>query len=109
MSQTWSIMIKGNVPANFDADVFGIDPGQPLKAQITDLVSWNNQTNVTHQIQVNDPRGLAKFTTKEIEAGKSSTPGYALQAEDKDNPNQQITYICTKHAGESGKIQVVTS
>jgi plastocyanin len=100
-------MINGANPASFDPDVFGIDPGQPLKAQIGDLVCWNNQTGDPHQIEVKKKDGTASFTTKELAKFMSSSPGYVAQSG--DNNNGTIDYICTKHTGESGKITVVTS
>jgi hypothetical protein len=82
MSQTWTIMIQGN-PTQFNPDVFGIKPGEPLKAQIGDLVSWNNQTASIYAIQVNAPGGGVSFGTK-IDPFKSSSPGYVIQAADVD-------------------------
>lgn len=73
MAQVWSIMINGDVPAQFNPDVYNTKPGDPLKAQLGDLVSWNNQTKEPHQIQVG-----STFTTNQIEAAKSSTPGYHI-------------------------------
>src|SRR5687768_14268161 len=100
MSQTWSVMIKGS-PASFDPDVFGTDPGQPLKAQLGDLVCWNNQTTDKHQIAVTDSKGATIFTTKEIEAFKPSSPGYVPQAE--NPPVTTISYHCTLHKDQDGK------
>jgi hypothetical protein len=88
-------MIKGS-PASFDPDVFGTDPGQPLKAQIGDLICWNNQTTAQHRIEVG---GKTVFTTKEIEAYKPSSPGYVIQ---NDDP-KTISYHCTLHKDQDGK------
>lgn len=106
MSQTWSVMINGKDPATFDPDVFGTDPGQPLKAEIGDLVSWNNQTSDVHQIEVKGSDGTTTFTTKEIAAFKPSSPGYVTQTTDVSSGT--INYTCSKHAGENGKITVVS-
>jgi plastocyanin len=108
MSQVWSIMINGAVPAKFTPDVFGTSTGQPLQAQVGDLVSWNNQTADKHQIQV---KVTPAFTTKEILAGKPSTPGYVVQAA---NKGTTITYVCTLHLDkeknptETGTIEVAS-
>ena len=100
MAQVWSIMINGDVRAQFNPDVYGTGPGEPLKAQAGDLVSWNNQTAQNHMIRVG-----STFTTEKIEPGKSSTPGYVVQAPVSGNT---ITYVCTTH-NEEGTIQVVAS
>jgi plastocyanin len=94
-------MINGDVPAKFNPDVYGTNPGEPLKAQLGDLVSWNNQTTQPHQIRVGP-----LFTTDPIEAGKSSTPGWVVELPPK--PGDPITYVCTKHNGESGTITVAS-
>jgi len=107
MSQTWTIMMKGS-PASFDPDVFGYAPGEPLRAQAGDLVSWNNQTSAQHQIAV---EGATAFTTKVIDGFKSSSPGYVIQS----NDPKTIPYHCTLHKDqggnftENGTITVVTS
>ena len=106
-SQVWSVMIKGKDPASFDPDVFGTDPGQPVKARIGDVVCWNNQTMDPHQIEVKKSDGTASFTTKVIGAYGSSKPGYVTQSTDVNAGT--INYICTRHENESGKITVVTS
>lgn len=108
MSQTWPVTINGKNPASFDPDVFGTNPGEPLKAQMGDLVCWNNQTADQHQIQVRKKDGSAIFTTKMLEKFKSSSPGYCLQKGDDENTGT-IKYYCTQHANESGEITVVTS
>lgn len=117
MAQVWSIMINGNVPAKFNPDVFGTGPGEPLKAQLGDLVSWNNQTNDTHQIAVVKADGTTiSFTTEKIASFKSSTPGYVTASADVvPGPTGTISYHCTLHLDqnkkpiENGKITVVAS
>lgn len=102
MSQVWSVMINGKDPASFDPDVYGTEPGQPLKAQVGDLVCWNNQTMDVHQIAI---QSATPFTTKVIGAYGSSQPGYCIQSGDP----KTLTYNCTKHSNETGTITVVTS
>ena len=89
MSQTWSIKI---VPAGdgvrFDPDVFGIEPGQPLKAQEGDLVSWNNETSASQVVSVVKAGTQDKsFETKPIDKFMSSSPGYVIQTTDVDTNN----------------------
>ena len=107
--QSWSVIINGE-PARFDPDVFGTDPGNPLKAQIGDLVCWNNQTAQEHQLAVVDGNGATTFTTNVIVAGQSSSPGYVTMKTDQD-ASGTINYKCIvpEHEGENGKITVVTS
>lgn len=113
MAQVWSIMINGNVPAKFNPDVFGTGPGEPLKAQLGDLVSWNNQTGDAHQIAVLKADGTVSFTTEKIASFKSSTPGYVTSTT--DVVSGTISYHCTLHLDqnkkpvENGKITVVAS
>ena len=86
MSQTWSIKIVqvGN-GVRFDPDVFGIQPGQPLKAQEGDLVSWNNRTNRTVVVAVQKAgSNETSFATGFIESFMSSAPGYVIQETDID-------------------------
>jgi hypothetical protein len=115
MSQTWTVMIKGNPPASFTPDAFAeppLKPGDPVKAQAQDLVCWNNQTSDAHQIEVT--LGSSPFfTTKEIEAFKSSNPGYVIP---QGTPVATIiAYHCTLHLDkdkrptEKGTITVVGS
>ena len=115
--QSWSILIKGSNPASFDPDVYGTDPGQPLKAQLGDLVSWNNQTRGTHQIWLTDEKGKqlenGKVTDK-IAKYKSSFPGYVTQLKDVRPPVSATTktgtiyYQCSLHPKEKGQIKVVS-
>ena len=102
-AQTWSIMI---VPAQsgggvqFTPDVFGANPGDPLKAQNSDLVSWDNQTKDEHQFSRSD----TKVSLCDPIAGwESSTPAYVIT----DTAPATITYVCLNHPGEQGVIDVI--
>jgi plastocyanin len=113
--ESWSIIIKGH-PAHFNPDVFGTDPGQPLKAQLGDLVSWNNQTGRAHQIELTDQDGNpVRELTDKIAKHTSSFPGYVTQAADirpTSAPLPQtgtIYYQCSIHPEEKGQITVVAS
>ena len=106
--QGWTVMIQGD-PASFDPDVYGTDPGAPLKAQIGDMVCWNNQTEEPHQLAVADSEGKTSFTTDVMQPWKSSQPGYVTQKTDIDAATNTIRYFCLKHEGETGTIMVVTS
>jgi len=104
--QSWSIMIKGS-PASFEADVYGVDPGQPLPAQIGDLVCWNNQTGEAHQIFVTSGKNPRELT-EEIAEYTSSFPGYVTQQDDVDSTTGTIDYQCSSHPEEKGQIKVVS-
>jgi plastocyanin len=95
MSQTWSVQINGKPPASFDPDVFGTNSGQPLKAEIGDLVSWNNRSKEDHQIAVTNPQGTVVFTTEVIKYSLSSFPGYVIQQADASAGT--VYYYCTLH------------
>lgn len=86
MSQTWPIKIVSvGDGVRFDPDVFGIDPGQPLKAKKGDLVCWNNQTPNTQVVVVMKAGTTDKsFVTDLIDSFKSSSPGYVIQDADID-------------------------
>jgi len=109
--QSWSIKITGKDPARFDPDVFGTDPGQPLKAQLGDLVCWNNQTGLAHQIGLTDKDGnpIRELTDK-IAKHTSSFPGYVTQKADVSPPaaTGTIYYQCSIHPEEKGQITVVS-
>lgn len=116
--QSWVITISGKSPnAIFTPDVYGYlpDSGRPLRAQLGDLVNWNNQTTDVHKIELADQNfvGLKQYLTSDIQDYSSSSPGYVPQIEDirppiKELGNiQTIYYICAKHTGEHGQISVV--
>lgn len=102
-AQTWSIMI---VPAPsgggvvFTPDVFGANPGDSLKAQNSDLVSWNNQTNDEHQLSRSDTQASL---CDPIAGWESSTPAYLIT----DTAPATIKYFCLKHPNEQGVIDVI--
>jgi plastocyanin len=109
--QSWSIMIQG-CPASFDPDVYGTDPGQPLKAQLGDLVCWNNQTGEAHQIRLTDQDGNpVRELTDNIAKFTSSFPGYVTQQADispSTSATGTIYYQCSIHPEEKGQITVVS-
>ena len=113
--QSWSIMITGEDPASFDPDVYGTGPGQPLQAQLGDLVSWNNQTGEAHQICLADQDGNpVRELTDRIAEYTSSFPGYVTDQADirpTGTPapaTGTIYYCCSIHPAEKGQITVVS-
>lgn len=92
--QSWSInIVPRGKGVQFNPDVDGAEPGKPLKAQIGDLVSWNNQTDAHHQIVIEGE----KFPVKPW----SSTDAFEIPA-GADNP---LWYKCDKRY--KGQIEVV--
>ena len=89
--------------AAFQPDLQGYLPGDPLPAQQTDIVSWNNTTDDTHQPWPTDsnynphsdavvlPRGGPNYMADPIPAGLSSTPAYIVAQ------TGTIYYYCKLH------------
>jgi hypothetical protein len=115
MSQVWSIkIVSAGGTVRFDPDVFGIDPGQPLKAQEGDLVSWNNQTGGPQTVKVSKPGTDVPAFKTEIATFMSSSPGYVIQKEDIDETERSpgtIGNVCYEIDGSTvdGTIMVVES
>ena len=112
----WSIKIvpvKGqpNVSAQFQPDIDGSKPGQPLKVVQGDLVSWNNTTDQPHwpwmvasqnAPPVNPPPGGPVMVVKQI-APDSSSSAYNIVA----TQGTTIFYCCKLHPAERGQMVVV--
>jgi plastocyanin len=98
--QSWSINIvpssekPDDKSVSFNPDVYDCPPGSPLKAQVGDLVSWNNQTNNPHQIVV-------EGETLDCNPW-SSTTAYQIQTTAKS----PIVYTCDEDC--TGQIEVVS-
>ncbi|HJQ27142.1 MAG TPA: hypothetical protein VKA60_24855 [Blastocatellia bacterium] len=94
----WSIkIIPGSKGATFAPN--------PLPAEQDDLVSWNNTTDDTHQIEVTAPE-QNPFRTHPIPAGEPSSPAYDVAQPPKSKPaNWTATYRCILHADEQGTIK----
>jgi hypothetical protein len=109
----WSIKIVPNpaavadAPAAFVPDLIGAGPGDPLQAQVADIVSWNNTTGEAHWPWPTDANGVLLSVTPGDAAYLSDdipchTPsdGYSL-------PNAGTLYYCCKwHHAERGQIVV---
>ncbi|HYK02369.1 MAG TPA: hypothetical protein VE974_11475 [Thermoanaerobaculia bacterium] len=110
MAQAWSIIVNASrgVPTQLNPDVFGIPPGQPLKAQIGDLVSWNNQSGYSCSIQMDSwsANHIPPFT---------SSPGYVILDEDIDKAGATgevvgtIQYVASANGFATGWITVLKS
>lgn len=113
----WSIKIVpskseiAGVHAVFVPDIDGAKPGQPLKVQQGDLVSWNNTTNEDHwpwpvtsqnAPPVDPPPGGNVLTAASIKPD-SSSPAYNIVA----TQGTTIFYCCKWHPAERGQMVVV--
>jgi hypothetical protein len=129
-SQSWSVRI---VPAAGGAAAFqpwGVSakPGDPVKAQVGDVVTWGNATSEPHQPWPTErntpngppagsnPPGSPLFFSEEIAPNSSSTPQYQIPDElPATTPSGQPTpltagsviyYCCLKHPTERGQIVI---
>ncbi len=110
----WSIkIVPSGTGAAFVPDLQGARPGDPLKAWQDDLVTWNNTTKKTHQIEVTkvEPAGTGSlpgnFISDPIPAAGSSRPSYDV-AQPTGNPaptNWIVYYRCKLHPQEQGTIE----
>jgi hypothetical protein len=102
----WSIKIEGK-PAVFTPDIenLNLKPGTPLQVVQGDLVSWNNESDDPHFLVPdpvpNDPQ-FSAFMTAPLTPGNSSG-AYNIVAPS----GTTISYHCSLHANEHGKIVVV--
>lgn len=109
MAAAWSInLIPGeNGLAVFAPDVYGLKPGDPLRAQVNDAVSWSNRTEGAHQPWPADAewnvdtegQGLCEV----IQPWTSSTPAYLIGG----TAGTTLNYVCLIHPNEHGQIQIV--
>jgi len=70
-----------------------------LLVQQGDVVSWNNKTGRTHELELVNPDG----TTAPLPIGG---PIARHDQSDALTITQSIQYRCTRHAGETGSITV---
>jgi hypothetical protein len=116
----WSIKIVAaatnvaGAPAQFVPDLVDAHGGQPLAAQVDDLVTWNNTTGEAHwpwptdqnyaplpDSQVSTKNG--NYLSDRIPAGMSSRPSYDVKM---PTSGSTIYYCCKLHPQERGRITV---
>ena len=113
--QNWSITITGGsetTPASFVPDVYTEGPAETaLLAQNGDVISWNNQTQLTHQPWQTDDTfvigsGANTQLCDAVDSFRSSEPGYCP---DTESTPSTIYYACKTHPdlAEHGQISVV--
>jgi hypothetical protein len=115
----WSIKIIPNpsaiagAPAAFVPDVTGAKPGDPLIAQESDIVTWNNTTDQAHwpwpvnfAVPLDEDPGSLKGTpvvlymSDRVAGDSSSSPSFVPPLAG------TITYCCRLHPEERGTIVV---
>jgi hypothetical protein len=117
-SLDWAIRI---VPATgggaaFQPRVPNAKPGDPLKAQVGDIVTWGNATQETHQpwptqgntpngapLADNDPEAKKRYLSDPIPPEGSSSPQYVVIA---PASGSVINYCCKNHPTERGQIEI---
>jgi plastocyanin len=97
----WSIKVDGK-PAVFTPDIDNVKPGTPLKVVQGDLVSWNNESDQPHFPVPDEPATFGAFMTAAITPDNSSG-AYNVIAKS----GTTISYHCSLHDNERGKIVVV--
>jgi plastocyanin len=117
--QDWPITIipsSSGGAAQYQPDVPGAKPGDPLRAENADLVHWNNRTPQPHQPWAIDPSTGQPFPTAEAAKAKNlylsdeiapwqpSSPAFPTSAPPVGFTT--IDYICNLHDGEKGSIIV---
>lgn len=117
----WSVKIipdANGAPAAIVPDLRGSNPGDPLQAQVDDLVSWNNTTDQTCQPwptdanykplpddQVSEANG--NYLSDPIPAGMSSRPRYNVAMPNWLTPSDgNVIYYCLKGTNICGTIVV---
>lgn len=94
----------------------GSKVGDPLQAQVDDIVTWGNDTEDTHQPWPVQADGItpvpypytglpANYLSDPIEKGGSSTPQFVVTG----NVGDTIKYCCRFHPDERGQISVVAN
>ncbi|MEA2819742.1 MAG: hypothetical protein QOJ86_1746 [Bradyrhizobium sp.] len=96
----WSIKIEGK-PAVFTPDIDNVKPGTPLQVVQGDLVSWNNESDESHFLVPDDKQFGALMTT--AVKPDNSSGAYNVVAK----TGSIISYHCSLHDNEHGKIVVV--
>jgi plastocyanin len=99
----WSILIvPGAEAASFVPDVYtppDAEPRTALQAQVSDMISWSNQTGQEHEIWQTGGERI----TEQIDPGKSSLPAYIVGG----TAPATVEYYCAIHSGETGTIDVI--
>jgi plastocyanin len=103
----WSItIVAGEDEASFVPDVY-VPPGTAspasLQAQVSDMVSWNNQTDQEHEIWQRNATPPDTQITSQIDAHTSSSPAYIVGG----TAPGTVDYYCSIHPTEKGSIDVI--
>ena len=112
----WSIKIlpEGEAPKAFIPDLLGAKAGDPLAAQVGDIVTWNNTTSQDCWPWPTDSAGkplpdsqvstaIGNYLCNKIPAGESSTPYFNPSA---SFQGKTLTYCCKLHPQIVGSIAI---
>jgi FtsP/CotA-like multicopper oxidase with cupredoxin domain/plastocyanin len=91
------IVPAGGGLAGFQPDLPGSKVGDPLSVPPNSIVSWNNQTNDTHQVEVT---AGPSYTSNEI------LPRYTSKTDYVTPGSGTVSYRCKIHNEETGSIVV---
>ena len=96
------IVSAGGKLAGFQPDLPWSKVGDPALVAPNSIVSWYNQTDDPHQVEVIDVTDVTggKYTSNKILPQYTSRPGYVTPA------SGSVSYRCKIHQGETGTIVV---
>jgi hypothetical protein len=127
---SWSVRIVPTAGGEAAFQPWGVDanPGDPVKAQVGDIVTWGNAAGGTHQPWptvgntpngapvASNPPGSPLFFSEPIGPDGSSTPQYVVPtalpattpggASTPLTPGSVICYCCRNHNTERGQIVI---
>jgi hypothetical protein len=103
----WSINIvpgdQPGDPAQFTCELQPNAPPNMILAETKDAVTWSNETDVPHQIEIPEDKSGSAFVSEEIPPNHSSRPTYLCAA---PQNGAYIVYSCTLHPNEQGVISL---
>jgi hypothetical protein len=122
-SLDWSIhIVKVTGGWAFQPWVPNSHPGDPVKAQVSNIVTWGNDTAEVHQPwptennaangapAASNPPGSVLFFSEPIPPGESSNPQYVVPAKLPSGTTlvagSVIYYCCKNHPAERGQIVI---
>jgi plastocyanin len=101
----WSIdIVPGEAPGDPSGFVCELQPNAPpntILAQTGDAVTWNNQTDQSHQIEIPPDKNGTTFVSEVIPADHASRPTYLCVGPKTGN---EILYSCKLHPEDQGVI-----
>jgi plastocyanin len=103
------IIVSSGGKTDFKPDLPDAEVGQPLGAPQFSLVTWDNETEDSHQIAITEETSIDQtrvtvdgYDSGVILPGMSSRQNYIAAA----GEGTSIPYFCKLHSGETGTIFV---